>query len=102
MAGTSSITQTFKAPSGASHVSFWYDVVCPDTVRYDWATATLQDNTRPTTTTVLPKTCNTRNVWVQVTAPITAGHSYTLTLTNRDDNSWLDPTATWFDDVMTY
>ena len=99
--GNSSIAQTFTAPSGSSHLTFWYDVLCPDTVTYDWATATLRDNTTGTTTTVLPHTCNNKNAWVQVSASITAGHSYTLTLTSRDDNYPGDPTATKYDDVAT-
>ncbi|MBV9853402.1 MAG: hypothetical protein JOY82_02615, partial [Streptosporangiaceae bacterium] len=100
--GSSSIAQTFTAPSGSSHVTFWYDVTCPDTVTYDWATATLRDNTSGTTTTVLPRTCvNPSSGWKQVTASITAGHSYTLTLTSHDDNYPGDPTATEYDDVAT-
>ena len=38
---------------------------------------------------------------VAQTATITAGHSYTLTLTSRDDNFSGDPTATKYDDVAT-
>jgi hypothetical protein len=36
-----------------------------------------------------------------VSASLTAGHSYTLTLTNRDDNYPGDPTYTLYDDVAT-
>ncbi|HEX4786937.1 MAG TPA: hypothetical protein VH372_00640, partial [Actinospica sp.] len=36
--GSSSIAQSFTAPTGGGTLSFWYDVVCPDTVTYDWAT----------------------------------------------------------------
>jgi len=99
--GNSSIAQTFTAPTGTSHLTFYYNVNCPDTVTYDWATATLKDNTTGRTTTVLPRTCNTNNTWVKVTATITAGHSYTITLTSRDDNYPGDPTATKYDDVST-
>ncbi|GAA1967426.1 hypothetical protein GCM10009838_27050 [Catenulispora subtropica] len=97
--GDSSAAQSFTAPSGSSKVSFWYNVTCPDTVTYDWATATLRDNTAGTTTTVLAKTCVSSSGWKQVTASITAGHSYTLTLTSHDDNYAGDPTYTLFDDV---
>ena len=38
--------------------------------------------------------------WKQVTVNITAGHSYTLTLMSHDDNYWLDPTFTLYDDVV--
>ncbi|MEY9968614.1 hypothetical protein ABIA33_006698 [Streptacidiphilus sp. MAP12-16] len=96
---TSSAVQTFTAPSGSSHLSFAYNVTCPDTVTYDWATATLKDNTTGTTATVLAKTCVSSSGWITKTATITAGHSYTLTLTNKDDNYPGDPTYTYYDDV---
>jgi hypothetical protein len=99
--GDSSISQTFTVPSGAGTLSFWYKVVCPDTVTYDWATATLKDNTTNTTTTMLGKTCTNTGAWVQVSSGVTAGHSVTLTLTSHDDNYAGDPTYTLFDDVAT-
>jgi serine protease len=98
---TSSIKQTFTAASGNTKLTFWYNVTCPDTVTYDWATATLKDNTTGTTTTVLAKTCVSSSGWVQKSASIVAGHSYTLTLTNVDDNYPGDPTYTKYDDVAT-
>lgn len=97
--GDSTISQTFTIPSGGSTLSFWYQVHCPDTVTYDWATATLKDNTAGTTSTILAKTCNNNATWVQVSASVTAGHSYTLTLVSHDDNYTGDPTYTLFDDV---
>ncbi len=97
--GDSSISQTFTVPSGDGTLSFWYKVVCPDTVTYDWATATVKDNTTNTTTTMLGKTCNNNNTWVQVSTGVTAGHSLTLTLTSHDDNYPGDPTYTLYDDV---
>ncbi|MBV6700459.1 hypothetical protein KV557_25720 [Kitasatospora aureofaciens] len=96
---TSSVSQTFTAPTGSSKVGFWYDVTCPDTVTYDWATATLKDNTTGTTATVLAKTCTSGLGWKSATGSITPGHSYTLTLTNVDDNYPGDPTYTYYDDV---
>ncbi len=98
--GDSSISQTFTIPSGASTLSFWYQVVCPDTVTYDWATATLKDNTSGTTTTILAKTCVSNSGWVQVSAGVTAGHSVTLTLISHDDDYSADPTYTLYDDVV--
>ncbi|HEV8433655.1 MAG TPA: protease pro-enzyme activation domain-containing protein [Thermoanaerobaculia bacterium] len=97
----SSIVQTFTLPSNASQVSFWYANTCPDTVTYDWATATVKDNVTGTTTTVLAKTCTTTAVWTQVNwnAAASAGHSVTLTLSNHDDNYAGDPTFTYYDDV---
>ncbi|WP_236601018.1 protease pro-enzyme activation domain-containing protein [Ktedonobacter sp. SOSP1-85] len=97
--GDSSISQTFTVPSGSGTLSFWYRVTCPDTVTYDWATATLKDNTSNTTSTILAKTCTNNATWVQVSATVTAGHSYTLTLTSHDDNYAGDATYTLFDDV---
>lgn len=97
--GDSSISQTFTPPRGAATLSFWYQVHCPDTVTNDWATAILKDMTAGTTTTILTQTCNNNATWVQVSANVTAGHSYTLSLMNHDDNSVSDPTYTLFDDV---
>jgi hypothetical protein len=97
--GTSSIAQTFTAPSGVSTISFWYEMSCPDTVTYDWATATLRDNTAGTTTTLLANTCQTSSSYTLVSGSVTAGHSYTLTLTSHDDNYAGDPTYTLYDDV---
>jgi len=98
--GDSSISQTFTAPAGSKTLSFWYNVTCPDTLTYDWATATLRDNTSNTTSTVLAKTCTNTGTWTQKSASVTAGHSYTLTLTSHDDNYPGDPTYTFFDDVV--
>jgi hypothetical protein len=97
--GDSSISQSFTAPTGTTVLSFWYNVTCPDTVRYDWATATLKDVTTNKTTTVLAKTCTKGNGWVQVRSSIVAGHQYVVTLTSHDDNNKLDPSYTLFDDV---
>jgi serine protease len=96
---SSSIAQTFTAPAASTKLSFAYNVTCPDTVTYDWATATLKDNTTGTTTTVLAKTCAASSGWVTKTATVTAGHSYTLTLASKDDNYPGDPTYTYYDDV---
>jgi hypothetical protein len=97
--GDSSIAQTFTAPAAGGTLSFWYRVVCTDTVTYDWATATLKDNTTNITTTLLAKTCTNSGAWVQKTAALTGGHSYTLTLIDHDDNYSGDPTYTLYDDV---
>lgn len=99
--GDSTITQAFTAPTGSTRVSFWYKMTCPDTLTYDWATATLRDNTTGVTTTILPRVCSTNTTWVQSSANITAGHSYTLMLLSHDDNYVGDATYTLFDDVTT-
>jgi hypothetical protein len=97
--GDSSVAQTFTAPSAGGTLTFWYRVVCTDTVTYDWATATLKDNTTGTTTTVLPKTCTNTGTWSSASAALTGSHSYTLTLIDHDDNYVGDPTYTLYDDV---
>jgi serine protease len=98
--GDSSLKQTFTVPSGASTLGLYYANNCPDTVYYDWVTVTLKDNTAGTTRTLVPRTCATQYIWTHVTASVTAGHSYTLTLTNHDDNWATDPTYSLFDDVV--
>jgi hypothetical protein len=97
--GDSSIAQTSTAPTGTTTLSFWYRNVCTDTVTFDWATATLKDNTTGVTTTVLARTCTNSGTFVQKTAGVTAGHSYTLTLIDHDDNFAGDPTYTLYDDI---
>ena len=99
--GDSSISQTFVVPSGGGTLSFWYKVVCPDTVTYDWATATLKDNTTGTTATLLGKTCTNTGNWAQATYNLAAaaGHNVTLKLVSHDDNYSGDPTYTLYDDV---
>jgi hypothetical protein len=99
--GDSTLSQTFTIPSGATHLSFWYKMTCPDTITYDWFIASLTDNTAGTTTTPRSKVCATNSAYVQVSVTVTAGHSYTLTLTNHDDNYTGDPSYTDIDDVTT-
>jgi hypothetical protein len=70
-------------------------------VTYDWATATLKDNTSGVSSVVLGKTCSNTGSWGSASAAITAGHSYTLALTSHDDNYGSDPTYTLYDDVAT-
>src|SRR5205823_1745164 len=50
--GDSSISQPFTAPTGATGISFFYKMTCPDTVTYDWATATLTDTGSAAVTTL--------------------------------------------------
>src|SRR4029077_12075349 len=98
--GDSSISQTFTAPAIGGALTFWYKVVCTDTVTYDWAVATLRDNTAGSTTTVVPRTCTNSGAWIQASASLVGGHSYTLTLADHDDNYPGDPTYTLYDDVV--
>ena len=44
-------------------------------------------------------TCAASSVYTNVTAAVTVGHSYTLTLINHDDNATGDATNTLFDDI---
>ncbi len=97
--GESKLSQSFTAGAGVTRLSFWYNVSCPDTVKYAWARATLTDTTVGTSSTPLAKTCTTGQGWKQVTVPLVAGHAYTLTLINRDDNHPNDPVHTLFDDI---
>src|SRR5207253_10890037 len=90
---------TFTAPAAGGTLSFCYRVVCTDTVTYDWATATLRDNTAGTTTTLLARTCSNTGAWSGTSATLVASHSYTLTLIDHDDNYATDPTYTLYDDV---
>ncbi len=98
--GDSSIAQTFTAPSTGGTLSFYFNVHCPDSVTYDWATASLKDNTTAATTTLLANTCSNTGTWTQVSSALTSSHSYTLTLTSHDDNYAGDPTYTQYDDVV--
>jgi hypothetical protein len=95
--GESKVSQTFTAAT--NRLSFWYNATCPDTVTYAWAKATLTDTTAGTTSTPLAKICTNGQGWKQVSTALTPGHTYTLTLINRDDNHPADPVSTLFDDV---
>lgn len=97
--GESTLSQTFTAPTGSSRLSVYYSMTCPDTVRYAWARVVLLDKTSGQTTTPLGKTCTSGAGWKEVTATVTPGHSYTLTLVNRDDNHPDDPVHTSYDSI---
>ncbi len=98
--GNSSIAQTFTA--GGTHLSFWYNANCPDTVAESWATATLADNTAHSSVTILAKTCTAHAGWRQVSGTVIAGHSYTLKVVSHDDNDVAqgDGNFTLVDDVV--
>ncbi|MDN3354659.1 S8 family serine peptidase [Actinomadura sp. DC4] len=97
--GDSSIRQSFTTAPGHRRLSFWYNVSCPDRVRYDWVTASLKDVTTGSTREVLPRTCTYEEGWRQATTPVTGGHAYTLTFLSHDDGYFGDPTSATFDDV---
>lgn len=96
--GDSTISQTFTVPAGATTVSFWYKIVCPDSLTFDWFVATITDTTTSSSVTMVPKTCSNNGSWQQATAPVTAGHTVQLTLTSHGDLAG-DPTYTLIDDV---
>jgi hypothetical protein len=100
--GNSTVSQTFTAPEGTSTLSFWYNVDCPDDVFYDWAGATLRDNTTGSTATPLGRTCTLGAGWQQVTAAVIPGHSYTLALFSHDEDNPNDATSTAYDDVSVH
>jgi serine protease len=97
--GDSSIAQTFTAAAGDSMLSFWYSITCPGSIFYDWATATLTDNTTQTDT-ILLYDCPATSTWSMASSPITPGDSYTLTLTSHDDVFDTESTYTLYDDVI--
>lgn len=99
--GDSTLSQTFTVPAAGGTLSFWFYMHCPDTVRYDWATATLTDAATGAVTTLLPRVCTDSGQYAQVSADVSAmaGHQVTLTLVNHDDGWAGDATFTYFDDV---
>jgi hypothetical protein len=97
----SSLAQTFTVPSSGGTLSFWYQGVCNNTVKYAWATATLADVTAGTSATLLPNTCTKTGAWVQVTsAALTAGHSMTITLSSEGEVYQSQYNYTLFDNVQ--
>ena len=96
--GDSSIIQSFTTSARQNQLSFYYKMVCPDTISYDWATATLVDITAGTTWK-MPQVCTISSSWTPVITSVISGHSYTLTLTNHDDNYLSDPSYTLFDEI---
>jgi hypothetical protein len=97
--GDSTIRQSFVAARNHRRLSFWYNANCLDREKYDWTTASLKDDTTGSTRTVLPKTCTLDRTWQKVSAPVTGGHAYTLTLLSHDDGYFGDPMSAKYDDV---
>jgi hypothetical protein len=79
-----SIAQTFNARS--SHLSLWFNMTCPDTVRQAWATITLTDNTTHHQAVLLARRCTKHPGWHKISHTVIAHHSYTLMLVNHDDH----------------
>lgn len=100
----SSLAQTFTEPTDTYSLSVWYEMpVCSTSANgttQDYATITLTDNTTSTTATLLPKICPASNTgWVQVSATVKPGDSYTLNLITY--TAFFDSTYTLFDDAAT-
>lgn len=100
----SSLAQTFTEPTDTYSLSVWYEMpVCSTSASgttQDYATITLTDNTTSTTATLLPKICPASNTgWVQVSATVHPGDSYTLNLITV--SVLFDSTYTLFDDAAT-
>ena len=98
-AGDSSISQTVTLPAGTPSLSFWYRVVCADTITYDWASVTVVGSS---TITALANTCSNDGTWHQATVSLTAlaGQTVTLNFKAHDDNNAGDPTYALYDDVV--
>ncbi len=97
----SAITQQITLPTGSPQLSFWYKVVCPDTITYDWASATVKNASGSVLSTPLANTCTNGGAWVQRGADLTAwaGQTVVLSFNNHDDNYSGDPTYTLYDDI---
>ena len=95
----SAISQTVTLPSGSPTLTFWYRIVCADTITYDWATVTVVGTT---TVTALANTCSNDGTWHQVTQSLSAlaGQTVTLNFKVHDDNNAGDPTYALYDDVV--
>jgi hypothetical protein len=98
---TSTLRKTFTVKAGQSHLTLWYELICTDQLISDWFTVTVKDNTANKTSTLVPRSCREDGAFRQVTATVTAGHSYSLVMSVRDDGNAGDPTFAYVDDVAT-
>lgn len=97
--GDSTLSQSFTAPAVGGKLNFFYKVICPDVVANDWATATLRDTTTNTTATLFAKKCTNAGTWTKLVKAVIGAHSYTLTITNHDNNNAATATRTLVDDA---
>ena len=99
--GPSAIAQTFNVPAGGGPLTFWYEGVCNDTVKYAWASATLVDNTSATSAALLANSCTKTGQWVKViSGALPVGHSMTLKLFNQGEVYQTSYNYTLFDDIQ--
>lgn len=99
--GDTTMSQTFAVPSTGGTLTFWYENICPDTVTYDWFTASLQNTSGTTLATLVPRICTASGTWTQVSYNLAAyaGQTVVLVTTNHDDNYPGDPTFSVVDDA---
>jgi len=97
--GDSILSQTFTVAEGQTRLSAWWKGHCSDRVDRAWATVVLTDETSGTVSTPLAPTCQYTNEWQQVGGDVTAGHTYTVQLVNRDDGHHRTANRTYFDNV---
>jgi hypothetical protein len=95
----SALTQQVTLPAGSPRLVFWYQIHCPDTVVYDWASVTVAGTT---TLNALAKTCTNDGLWHSASVDLSslAGQRVTLSLKSHDDQYASDPTYTLYDDVQ--
>jgi hypothetical protein len=98
--GTSTITQTFVIPAGATTLSFWLQPHCPDTFAYDQQTALIRNTAGATLATVM-NYCSNSGVWTRATYDVRpfAGQNIVLYFAVHDDGYPTDPTYMYLDDV---
>ena len=97
--GTATIAQTFTAAPGDSSLTLWFLTACTGSTTSNYSTITLKDTATLATTTLLTKTCANASAWQSLSGAVTGGHSYTLTVTNRDTRTQRNYVA--LDDVAT-
>ncbi len=97
----SSLTQGFTVPAGSPSLSFWYQVHCKDTVKYSWATVTLEDASGKVLATPLANTCTQDTTWHEATEDLSAwaGKPVTLVLAAHSDGYAGYTIAALYDDV---
>jgi len=95
----SALTQTFTVTSG-SFLAVWYQMRCGDSGS-DTFSVTLADLTAGTTDTVGGNVCSFDSAYQGQWAAVTAGHRYTLTLTNHNGDPSLFTSETFVDDITT-
>ncbi|MGY0236346.1 S8 family serine peptidase [Longispora urticae] len=79
--GASSISQTFTVPAGKSQLNVYVLTSNCDPFAFEMATATLVDTATGSSRSLIQLACMNGGFWFPGNAGVTAGKSYTLTLT---------------------